>query len=274
MPRIDDIFAQLRQFEFRALMPYIVGGYPRPGALAPLLKAVEGAGASIVQIGFPFADSITDGPVILQAMHKALASGAAPTGLMDEVRALRASTGLGLVAVASYSIVHRLGGPAGFCRRAADSGFDGLVVPDVTLEESGPVREAAARADLSMSLLVAPTTTPQRAAEIARACTGFVSLTVRAGAAGEAAVAADLGQRVAAVREATRSPIACGGGLSTASLVRGAVTHADAAVVGGVVVRRMADAQAAGRDIAHAVGGLVQDLSEGLSGAGAARGRP
>lgn len=249
-------------------MPFICGGYPTLDSTTAVLPALERAGASIVEIGIPFSDPIADGPVIAAAMHTALASGATPLEVFSQVAAARPHTDLGLVAMCSVSIIYRLGAggdPSPFCRRAAEAGFDGLIVPDVPLEESEPIRKAAAAAGLTCSLLVAPTTPPERAAAIARASTGFVYLLARSGITGERADAPEIGPIVATLRRSTDLPIACGFGISRPDHVAAVTRHADAAIVGTALVRRMGEAAAAGRDSVAEAEAFTRELEAGLA---------
>ncbi|MBX3409681.1 MAG: tryptophan synthase subunit alpha [Phycisphaeraceae bacterium] len=263
MTRINTIFAELRSQGRKALMPFVVGGHPV--RLPGLLGGLERGGASIVEVGIPFSDPIADGPVIAAAMHKALVAGVTPEGVFSQVREARdGGCGVGLVAMVSVSIVHRCGGPAGFSQRAAAAGFDGLIVPDVPLEESGPVREAAAAAGLCCSLLVAPTTPPKRAEAIAQACTGFVYLLARSGVTGEQQQSPDVAGPVERLRAVADLPIAVGFGISTPGHVRDVVRHADAAIVGSAMVRRLEEAGAAGEDVPQAAERFATHLTQGL----------
>jgi tryptophan synthase alpha chain len=265
MSRVDSIFASLRADGRRGLMPFVCAGYPSPGGLGAQLGALQGAGASIVEVGIPFSDPIADGPVIAAAMHEALVAGMTPARTFDEVRAARPGLDIGLVAMASVSLVHRDAEGAGFVAKAADAGFDGLIVPDLPLEESDRVRALAAEAGLICSLLVAPTTPASRAAAIARACTGFVYMLARTGITGERADAPEIERRVADLRRETDLPIACGFGISTPAHVRAVVRHADAAIVGSALIKRMGEASQAGEDPAAAGAALTAELSTGLS---------
>lgn len=266
MGRIDDIFAQLRPLGLKALMPFVCGGHPRPGQLHAILKACEQGGAVIAEVGIPFSDPIADGPVIASAMDDALRAGATPKSVFDEVAAARASLGLGLVAMVSVSILLRAGGPGTFVASAKQAGFDGLIVPDVPLEESGPIRDAARAAGLSFSMLVAPTAPVERVQAVARACTGFVYLLARTGITGTSSGVPQIAERVKVIRAVTDLPIACGFGLSTPDQVAAAVAHADAAIVGSALVQRISDAAKANRDPALVARQFVEELSIGLAG--------
>lgn len=275
MSRIDNIFRDLRASGRKALMPFLCGGYPAAGSVTASLLELERAGASVVEIGIPFSDPIADGPVIAAAMHEAISAGCTPASVAAEVRQARsAGCKLGIVAMVSVSIVWRIG-PEAYFRQLAEAGFDGLILPDLTAEESAPWRQAAAAVGLTTSLLIAPTTSAERAAEIARACTGFVYVMTRTGITGASQPtgqsgvvgAASVGDRVRQLRQFTNLPLACGFGISSPEQVRQVVIDggADAAIVGSALVKRMGEASKAGKDPAAAAGKFCRELSAGLS---------
>lgn len=270
MGRIDDIFGRLRARKAKALMPFLCAGHPSPGVLTRALPALEAAGASVVEIGVPFSDPIADGPVIAAAMHEALKQGATPRGVFEEIGAARNQTSLGLVAMVSVSIVWRIG-IGETVRMAREAGVDGFILPDLPPEEGPEVIEAVRAAGMTASLLVAPTTTPRRAERIVKACSGFVYLLARAGITGESGDAPDIAEPVRRLREITDLPIACGFGISTPRHVRAVVEHADAAIVGSALVRRMGEGRGgggaahAGSDPVEAGASLVRELAAGLT---------
>jgi len=294
--RIESIFAQRKTAGRPFLMPFICGGYPTVDATADVLLALERAGASIAEIGIPFSDPIADGPVIAEAMHEALKRGVTPARVFGAVERVRAKTNLGLVAMVSVSIVQRVGA-AQFVAASRLAGFDGLIVPDVPVEESEELRVQARGHGLTLSLLVAPTTPPDRARRIVAACTGFVYVLARVGITGEApnsrsapgserdgrlastppsasaiqppAVdAGALAERIALLRSMTDLPIACGFGISTPEHVALVVgkpplgAGADAAIVGSALVKKMGRAGPQAVDEAE---GFVRSLVHGLA---------
>lgn len=262
--RIDRIFAERRAQKRRALMPFLCAQHPTPDATGHLIEAVARAGASIIEIGFPFSDPIADGPVIAAAMHEALQLGSKPDTIFEQVRRARQHTDVGLVAMVSMSIVHRIGIDR-FITRANDSGFDGFIFPDAPLESSTELIARARDAGLIASLLIAPTTPPDRAAKIAAASTGFIYLLARAGITGERDEAPRVERRVKQLREITDLPIACGFGISTPDHVRAVTEHADAAIVGSALVRRIDQARLDGRNPIEEAESFVRDLAAGLA---------
>lgn len=224
-----------------------------------LLTSLHGAGVPIVEVGFPFSDPIADGPVIAAAMHQALSLGVTPNSLFDEIRAARERTEIGMVGMVTVSLIWRAG-PAEFARRAAESGLDGIIVPDLPVEESAEVLEPFRERGLSTILLVSPATSPERLKRIVQACSGFVYLLARAGVTGETSEVPEVAESVARIRALTDLPIACGFGISTPAQVKAVVKHADAAIVGSALVRRMESTD----PVAEAVS-LVRDLCAAIT---------
>ena len=263
--RVQESFAALRARNARGLMPFVTAGDPDLADLPDVLAALEAAGATAVEVGVPFSDPVADGPVIAASMQHALRAGVTVAGLMEAVATARERVSIPLVAMLSYSIVYRLGLDA-FCRRAAEAGFDGLILPDLGLEESGPAREAAAAAGLTLSLLVAPSTPPERAAAIAAASTGFVYVVSRAGITGaDSGPPEGLAERVEQLRARTDLPLAVGFGISDASQVAAVVEVADAAIVGSALTRALEGFRGDGHAAAaEAAGAFVRGLAEGL----------
>ncbi len=269
MSRIPAIFESLRSRHRPGLMPFVCGGYPSLDATAQAIPALARAGASVIEVGIPFSDPIADGPVIAAAMHEALTGGVTTRAVMDAVargRGLPGGGDVGLVAMVSVSIVQRFG-VREFVHQARQAGFDGLIVPDAPVEESaalaGPVRDAG----LTLSLLVAPTTPPERAKRIVAACSGFVYVLARVGITGASGGArvdhAALAQRVTELRGMTDLPLAVGFGIASAEDVRAVVgAGADAAIVGSALVKVMGGAGCAGA--AAAAERFARELASGL----------
>lgn len=269
MSRIDEIFARQRAAGRSGLIPFVTGGYPTLAATAEVLPALQqalGTAGGIVELGFPFSDPIADGPVIAGSMHEALQAGVTPADVFELVKRFRrnhAGSALGLVAMVSDSIVARIG-PERFVGEAAESGFDGLIIPDLDTAAAEPVSGLTSLHNLSFTLLVAPSSPPQRLEQIVGLCRGFVYVLARVGITGERDAIPLVAERVAAVRQLTTLPVAVGFGISRPEHVNAVTSCADAAIVGSALVRCMGEAADAGR-AAAAAGDLVRRLSEGLA---------
>lgn len=260
MSRIDSIFNELKSQGRTALMPFITAGYPSLDVTKKLLLGLADAGASMVEIGFPFSDPIADGPVIADSMYAALSAGVTPDDIFQIVREVRSDTDLGLIAMVSQSIVSRMG-EALFFDRAADSGFDGLIIPDLDVGRAGAIAQLAATRELSLALLVSHLTETDRVKELVGHCRGFVYLLARAGITGEQEAAPEITKSVARLRSMTDLPLAAGFGISRAEHVHAVTSSADAAIVGSALVRVLGEAH---DPVAEAMD-FVRELASGLS---------
>jgi tryptophan synthase alpha chain len=264
MNRIKQAFADAKERGQGALLPFVCAGSPEPESLTRLLPALESAGASVVEVGFPYSDPIADGPTIAAAMHKALERGTSPAGIFEQVRGVRDQLTMGLVAMVSVSIVTAMGGAEAFVKQACEAGFDGFIFPDLPLDETEAYRDACKAHGATMSLLISPTSPTERAIEIANASTGFAYLLARAGVTGERTDVPDISERVREIRAKRSTPIACGFGISTPDQVAEVVKHADGAIVGSALVRAMIESHASGQDYVQHAEHFVHELAMGL----------
>lgn len=266
MNRVSQAFRGLQESNQKAIMPFLVAGDPAVDSLPGALKGCERGGASVIEVGIPFSDPIADGPVIAAAMHRALQRGVTPAMVFEQIAGVRAEIRAAIVVMVSVSIVTRLGGGVRFVRQAAEAGVDGFIFPDAPLEESEQLLGAARDAGVAVSLLVSPTTRPERLVQIAQACTGFVYVLARAGLTGERSDAPSVGGVVGAVRRATQTPVVCGFGVSTADHVREVSRYADGVIVGSAIVRRLAELGSTGEPVEMACERLVREFASGLGG--------
>jgi tryptophan synthase alpha chain len=239
-----------------ALMPYLMGGYPDLDGSAEAGLAAAAAGADLIELGIPFSDPLADGPVIHAAATDALAAGATPHGVLRVCERVAAEVPVVLMVYVNVIVA---AGPAAFVLRASAAGASGLIVPDLPHDEAEELREACDDEALALVPLVAPTTTPQRIADIGAHARGFVYTVSLTGTTGERAeLPSGLPDTVAAVRASSGVPVAVGFGISTAEQARAVGEVADGVIVGSRIVR------AAGEGGPVAVGSLVGELAEAL----------
>lgn len=219
----------------KLLVPYLTGGLSHDWV--EVLRACADAGADAVEIGIPFSDPAMDGPTIQEASTAALARGATPPSILQEVRGLDA--GVPLVAMTYYNLVAR-NGEARFAGQLADAGIAGAILPDLPLEESAGWERAAADAGVETVLLAAPVTPDERLARICERSHGFVYGVSRMGTTGERAdlaeAAAVMGKRLKAT---TDKPVLIGFGVSSPEQAVAASAEADGVIVGSALVRRL-----------------------------------
>lgn len=266
--RLQDCFQCKDASRAGALLPYFTGGFPDLATSAELIRQAATLGAAAVEIGFPFSDSIADGPVIQGSFHHVLDRGHHLSDVFEFVSTVRPTVECALVAMVSMSIVYRAGLDV-FMQRAASAGFDGVIVPDLPVDESTEAAAAAKKADLGYVGLVAPSSSVERRKAIARLSSGFVYYVAVQGTTGErASLPATLAPAVAELRQAGGLPVCVGFGVSTAEHVRAVCSVADGAIVGSAIVRRIADAVERGLERTTLIDSVSRFLSELMSGLG------
>jgi len=242
-----------------ALLPYLMAGFPDKRAFDALLARVAER-ADVVELGLPFSDPTADGPVIAAAARRALAEGvhlAWVCALAERVRA-----GAGLVLMSYLNPLLAFGLERALAALAA-AGFDGLIVPDVPLEESAELRALADAHDLALVQLVTPLTPPARRRALAQASRGFVYAVTRAGTTGARADTDAIEPQLDELRAHSPLPVCAGFGVRTAEQVRALAPHCDGVIVGSALVERLQR----GEDPAP----FLDSLREAAAAAGACR---
>lgn len=250
-----------------AFIPYLTCGDPDPATSGRLLDALAEAGADVVELGVPFSDPVADGPTIQRASERALGSGATLSKVLDLAHSFRARHDAALVLFTYFNPIHRYG-LRRLAQDAAAAGIDGALVPDLSLEESLPVREALASEGLDLVLLAAPNTPPDRLKRLARATRGFLYCVSLLGVTGaREALPPDLADFLARARAASRVPIALGFGVSRPEHARAVATLADGVVVGSALVREV-EAASSPDEAVERVKCLASALAAAAHGAG------
>jgi tryptophan synthase alpha chain len=241
MSALDEMFRTLRAAGRKALLPFVTAGDPDLAFTQQALQRLSAAGAAACEVGFPYSDPIADGPVIQASYTRALAKKVRTEEIFAALEAVRGTTAP-LVSMVSYAIVHRLG-PERFLERAAKAGLCGAIIPDLLVEEAGPLAEQCRARDFALIQLVTPTTPRERALRIAETSSGFLYYVSVTGITGERSeLPAGLLENVAWLRERTPLPVCIGFGISTPEHVRRLAPVADGVIVGSAIVRRVAEA--------------------------------
>lgn len=241
MGRIRDAFTRV---EGRAaLIPFIVAGDPNyEESLGAIVGALE-AGADMVEIGLPYSDPLADGPVIQASALRSLQGGFQLPDCMRLVRDVRAVSEKPIIAFTYVNPIMQYGIDRFFAELSA-AGGDGVIIPDVPLEEAPELSTSAARHQISFIPLVSPTSGEDRIADICKQATGFVYCVSSLGVTGErSSVSADVRGLVEAVKRHTDLPACVGFGVSTAAQASELAAYADGVIVGSAFVRRIEAAQ-------------------------------
>jgi len=248
MTRLQSTFARLRDKRAPGLVTYITAGDPDLDRTAGILRALDRAGADVLEVGVPFSDPLADGPVIQRATERALASGTTLSRVLDLLRELRTDIAAPIVIFSYANPILRLGAEQ-FADRAREAGVDGVLVLDLPIEEADEFRTMLAGRGIDTILLLSPTTTDDRLRRAAALGSGFLYAISRLGVTGARdALATGAREMVERIRRVSDLPVALGFGISRPDHVREVAQWADAAVVGSALVDVIAR-EGASRDL-------------------------
>jgi tryptophan synthase alpha chain len=248
MSRLHDTFARIRDRHAPGLVTYVTAGDPDLERTAGILRALDRAGADVLEVGVPFSDPLADGPVIQRATERALAAGTTLSGVLDLLHSMRGEIEAPIVIFSYANPILRLGAER-FADRARAAGVDGVLILDLPIEEADDFRAMLARRGIDTILLLSPTTTDVRLRRAAELGSGFLYAISRLGVTGARDSLAEGAQEmVRRIRTVSDLPVALGFGISKPDHVREVGQWADAAVVGSALVNVIAR-EGASRDL-------------------------
>jgi tryptophan synthase alpha chain len=265
MTAVSKAFEQARAERRAAVIGYLPAGFPSVAGAIDAAVAMARAGADIVEIGLPYSDPLMDGPVIQEAVHRALSGGIRVKDVLATVEAV-AGAGVPVLVMTYWNPVDHYGIPA-FARDLAAAGGSGLITPDLTPEEAGPWLAAAAQHDLDRVFLVAPSSSAERLALIADTCRGFVYAASLMGITGaRESVGSQAAGLVSRVRGYTGLPVAVGLGVRDGAQAQQVGGFADGVIVGSAFVQRLLAASSPAAGVAS-VAELAAELAAGVRAA-------
>jgi tryptophan synthase alpha chain len=248
MSRLRERFTRLRDERKAGLVTYVTAGDPDLERTAGILRALDRAGADVLEVGVPFSDPLADGPVIQRATERALAAGTTLSGVLDLLDSMRGDLNAPIVIFSYANPILRLGAER-FADRARGAGVDGVLILDLPIEEANESRAMLARRGIDTILLLSPTTTDDRLRRAAELGSGFLYAISRLGVTGARdTLAAGAQEMVRRIRSVSDLPVALGFGISKPDHVREVGQWADAAVVGSALVDVIAR-EGASRDL-------------------------
>jgi len=234
MSRIEKIFEDRGR---KALIGYVTVGYPDPEATAKIVPAMVEAGCDIIELGIPFSDPLADGPIIQRSSYEALKQGTTPQICLETAVRLREQLEAPLIFMGYYNPVLRYGIEA-FCRRCADTGIDGLIIPDLPPEEGAELETTARDHGIDLIYLLAPTSDDERIDIVAERSSGFIYLVSFTGVTGSGAdLPLELEDFVTRVRRRTDKPLCVGFGITSPEQARRVAEVADGIIVGSRIIR-------------------------------------
>jgi tryptophan synthase alpha chain len=257
--RIDQTFQRLKAEKRAGFIAYITAGDPNLAATREIVLALEQAGADLVELGVPFSDPLADGVVNQMAAQRALEAGTTLPGILDCIRDLRKKTQIPIVLFTYLNPIYMYGYDR-FQREAVEAGVDGVLILDLPPDESAAHAELKDHGALYQIRLIAPTTPPDRAAQLVQTARGFIYYVSREGVTGEQQkLAAGIAEHVAELKKHTSLPIAVGFGISKPEQASAIAHSADAVIVGSAIVRRIAE-KGNSPDLADSIKDFVSPL--------------
>ena len=227
MSRISAVFKNKK-----ALIVFIMAGDPSLEKTEKLVYEIEKSGADIIELGIPFSDSIADGPTIQAAAIRALNKNVLAVDSIKLAKKIRKRSNIPLIFMTSYNILVSYGVEK-FMKDSASAGVDGLIIPDLPLEEADSIKKNG----LDLIFLVAPNSSDERIKLAAKISTGFIYVVSIAGITGARKdLQLDIQGIITKLRRQTKTPIAIGFGISNPKQAAEASKIADGVIVGSAVI--------------------------------------
>lgn len=248
----------------KAFIPFITCGDPSLEVTEQLVYAMEESGADLIELGIPFSDPTAEGPVIQAANVRALSRGVTTDKIFDMVKKIREKTQIPMVFMTYANVVFSYGSER-FIRRAAELGMDGLILPDIPLEEKDEFDGLCRQYGLDLVSLIAPTS-HERIAMIAGEANGFVYCVSSLGVTGvRSDITTDIGAMVRLVKQNKDIPCAVGFGISTPEQAKKMAAVSDGAIVGSAIVKLCAQYK---EECVPHVAAYVREMKDAIRQAG------
>jgi tryptophan synthase alpha chain len=252
MSRIQAVFKALSVKKRTALIPFVTAGDPDPGTTVELMHALAAAGADVIELGVPFSDPMADGPVIQRASERALKKGVGLDRVLSFVAEFRKRNADTPVVLMGYANPIERMGTQVFAREAQASGVDGVLVVDYPPEESVEFANLMRAHGIDLIFLLAPTSTDDRIAQVAKLASGYIYYVSLKGVTGAKTLdLAAVAEKMPQIRKHTSLPVGVGFGIRDGATAKAVSGLADAVVIGSRIIEQMESAPA-GTQVAQA----------------------
>lgn len=243
MNRIDRVFNKLKKNRKKALITYITAGFPSIEYTHDIIRILSSQGVDILELGVPFSDPIADGPTIQRASEQALKNGINLKGILQFVKKIRKDIEVPIVLMGYYNPFLAYGIER-FTKDAAESGVDGLIIPDLPPEEAEALVRHARRQKIATIFLLAPTSTGKRVRHVLRFSKGFVYYVSLTGVTGSRKTLPNgIKENVRRIKKLTKLPVCVGFGVSRPSQAKMLAKFADGVIVGSAIIKIILDAK-------------------------------
>ncbi|WP_407272493.1 tryptophan synthase subunit alpha [Radiobacillus sp. PE A8.2] len=237
--KLDAAFKQVLEAGNKAFVPYIMAGDGGLDVLEERLNFLEESGATVVELGIPFSDPVADGPTIQEAGLRALAQGVSLRSVLAELKRFREKRTIPVVLMTYINPIHAFGVTA-FAKQCQEAGVDGLIIPDLPLEEENLIAKDLKEHEIALIRLAALTSNTERLTEIAKRTEGFLYAVAVTGTTGARTTYKDnLAQHLQDLKAISNVPVLAGFGVSTPEQVKELSASCDGVIVGSKIVDRL-----------------------------------
>lgn len=262
--RIDLKFEELKNKNEKAMIPFITAGDPDFETTVSAVLGMERAGADIIELGIPYSDPIADGPVIQASSKRALKGGAKIKDIMAAVKKIREKSNIPVIYLVYYNSIFRYGMEK-FMKECMENGADGLIIPDLPIEERKAISDIAEPYNIDLIPLVAPTS-KERIKKIAEGGKGFIYCISVNGVTGmrkDSSIKTNIKKYMELVSSYTDLPKALGFGISNAEMAKEYKDYCDGIIVGSAIVKIMAQSKDRKETVSN-VEKFVRQIKESL----------
>lgn len=265
MSRIKTTLTALAEQQRKGLIPFITAGDPSPGLTVSLMHALVAGGADIIELGVPFSDPMADGPVIQRASERALAQGVGMRDVLNFVKEFRSKDQATPVVLMGYANpIERMGADA-FIQAAGEAGVDGVLVVDYPPEECEEFAASMKRSGLDPIFLLAPTSTPERIAQVGKIATGYVYYVSLKGVTGSGHLDLEaVASKIPEIRKHVQVPVGVGFGIRDGETAKAIASVSDAVVIGSRIIQELENTpqENAAEAVRSFIAGIRQALDE------------
>ncbi len=259
MNRITEKFNELKSKNKTAFIGYVTAGDPSIQKTAEIVLALEKGGADIIEIGIPYSDPLADGPVIQNAGLRSFAGGFKVAQIFECAEQIRTASDVPLIVMVYYNTIYNIGNWK-FAEKCKIAGIDGIIVPDLPLEERDELKVFTDEMDICLIPLVAPTSL-DRIEDIAKDTTGFLYCVSTMGVTGmRDSYKNDVVSYLQSVKAKSTLPIAVGFGVSSREKVDYFSKYADGVIVGSAIVNKMHETNADAKSMEE----FIKELTAGI----------
>lgn len=263
MNKIDLKFKRLRKNKKKAFVVYISSGDPDINTTKDLVLKLQDSGVDIIELGIPFSDPVADGPVIQNASIRALDNGVTLSKIFSMLLSIKDKVSVPLVFMTYYNPVFHYGVDR-FLKTSKECGVDGLIIPDMPMEEAKAIMGKVKKYKMSLILLVSPTTENTRLKEIAKNSGGFIYYVSLKGVTGaRKSLSTNIKANVKKIKRFTDKPVCVGFGVSNSRQAKEISKYADGVIVGSAVIKVL-EKNLGKKDLVEKVGQFAKSISRAL----------